>query len=178
MPGINHAKRAYLRDMKVFVLDNSLRESTVAQPKGHTLDDKAKILEQIKSVGFTDIIVAAFGGKDDRRVDDAFCEKLDTYFSDSSSSISTYAFSEIWDTFLADRDILYGEDYIPVGLQRMKKYGIQNAIIEIDVNASYVDWGGKVTIAKAIDVLTFLLQWINSNLPSNNAVGRRNFVNL
>ena len=39
----NIVKRRTLRDLKLFVLDNSMRESTVGQTRGHTLADKSEI---------------------------------------------------------------------------------------------------------------------------------------
>ena len=40
-------KRKVLREMELFVLDNSLRESTVGQLRGHTIENKWKIYEQV-----------------------------------------------------------------------------------------------------------------------------------
>ena len=37
--------------MDLFVLDNSLRESTLGQIVGHNLEDKMAILKAVKSVG-------------------------------------------------------------------------------------------------------------------------------
>ena len=42
-------KRRVLSKMKLFVLDNSLRESTVGQLRGHTIENKWKIYEQVFS---------------------------------------------------------------------------------------------------------------------------------
>lgn len=42
-------KRRDLSKMKLFVLDNSLRESTVGQLRGHTIENKWKIYEQVLS---------------------------------------------------------------------------------------------------------------------------------
>jgi hypothetical protein len=45
---LKHAAKvrsARLRKLKLFVLDNSVRESTVAQTRGHTLQDKHRIME-------------------------------------------------------------------------------------------------------------------------------------
>ena len=41
-----------LKEMELFVLDNSLRESTVAQLRGHTLENKWKIYEEVSLVVF------------------------------------------------------------------------------------------------------------------------------
>ena len=43
--------RKALRQMELFVLDNSLRESTVGQLRGHTIDNKWKIYEQVIQFG-------------------------------------------------------------------------------------------------------------------------------
>lgn len=40
-------KRNVLKDMDLFVLDNSLRETTVGQLRGHTIDDKWKIYNEV-----------------------------------------------------------------------------------------------------------------------------------
>ena len=40
-------KKKKLKQMELFVLDNSLRESTVGQLRGHTIDNKWKIYEQV-----------------------------------------------------------------------------------------------------------------------------------
>ena len=40
-------KRKALKEMELFVLDNSLRESTVGQLRGHTIENKWKIYEQV-----------------------------------------------------------------------------------------------------------------------------------
>lgn len=44
-------KQERLKSMDFFVLDNSIRESTVAQLRGHTIEKKKKIFEQIKKCG-------------------------------------------------------------------------------------------------------------------------------
>ena len=36
-----------LRDLDLFVLDNSIRETTVGQLRGHTLEDKFAIYEEV-----------------------------------------------------------------------------------------------------------------------------------
>lgn len=41
-------KRKSLKEMELFVLDNSLRESTVGQLRGHTIENKWKIYEQVR----------------------------------------------------------------------------------------------------------------------------------
>lgn len=178
LSGINQSKRDYLRNMNVFVLDNSLRESQVAQPLGHTLKDKYKILEQIKACKFQDVIVAAFGSN--RRVDDAFCEDLEKAFEGTDAPQHTYAFTEVTDSITKDGEMVFGKDHIPTGLKKMKKYGIANALIEIDVSYDGYDWEGRFPVAKVVEVVGFLCKWTLQNLPLSGEEGekKRNMVNL
>lgn len=162
--------------MKVFVLDNSLRESTVGQVVGHSSADKIEILKATKECGFRHQIVGAFSAG--RRVDDAFASALRERTKETSSyNHSFYAFSDICDTIENNR-MLIGEDHIPIGLAKMKQYGIPNAIIEIDLANKDIDWGGSFPVSKALEHLTFLLQWSNENLPPPSCEKRMNFVNL
>ena len=61
-------KRETLRNLDCFVLDNSIRESTVGQLRGHTLENKWKVYEEVKKCGFNNIVVASFAHM--TRVDD------------------------------------------------------------------------------------------------------------
>jgi len=47
-----------LREMELFVLDNSLRESTVGQLRGHTIENKWKIYEQVKVLFYFETRIA------------------------------------------------------------------------------------------------------------------------
>jgi hypothetical protein len=47
---IAERKQEILREKKLFVLDNSLRESTVGQLRGHTIENKWKIYEEVKNM--------------------------------------------------------------------------------------------------------------------------------
>ena len=78
-----------LKDLDLFVLDNSLRESTVGQTRGHTIDEKWKINEEVKKCGFKYIVVAAFSHM--TRVDDIFCQQLVERGEDMTKM---FAFSE------------------------------------------------------------------------------------
>jgi isopropylmalate/homocitrate/citramalate synthase len=117
-------KRSVVRNLDMFVLDNSLRESTVGQVRGHTLDDKFAILTEVKKCGFNHIVISAFSHAD--RVDDEFAKQLCDRKPDPN--MNYYAFSEIRD----------GNDLkkIPIGLQKMNRFGIKNPIFEIDLAQS------------------------------------------
>lgn len=48
----HNEKMKPIKEMELFVLDNSLRESTVAQLRGHTIENKWKIYEEVSHVLF------------------------------------------------------------------------------------------------------------------------------
>ena len=56
-------KRQKLRNSKLFVLDNSLRESTVGQLRGHTPENKWKIYEEVGNSLINEI--CSWEGSDD-----------------------------------------------------------------------------------------------------------------
>lgn len=82
-----------LRDLDVFILDNSIRESTVGQLKGHTLESKWEIYNEVKKCGFKNIIVASFSHM--TRVDDIFITELVEKGEDRNG---LFAFSEVTDS--------------------------------------------------------------------------------
>ena len=84
------AKYERLRNMDFFVLDNSIRESTVAQLRGHTLENKWAIYNEVKKMKFKHVIVASFSHM--TRVDDDFIRELVKNGEDLST---LWAFSEI-----------------------------------------------------------------------------------
>ena len=46
-----------LKDLDLVVVDNSVRESTVGQLRGHTADDKCKIFQETTKCGFKVCVV-------------------------------------------------------------------------------------------------------------------------
>ena len=89
-------KLSRLRGLKLFILDNSVRESTVAQIRGHTSADKFQILDLIKSCqGIHHQIIATFGTFP--RVDDHFCKQLLARGKEDYKEQHFYCFSELRD---------------------------------------------------------------------------------
>ena len=84
------AKYTNLKDLDLFILDNSIQESTVGQTRGHTIDEKWQIYEEVKKCGFKNIIVASLSHM--TRVDDVFCQQLVERGEDLSNM---FTFSEI-----------------------------------------------------------------------------------
>jgi len=151
-------KRETLRNLDCFVLDNSIRESTVGQLRGHTLENKWKIYEEVKKCGFKNIVVASFAHM--TRVDDNFVQQLVERGEDRST---LFAFTE---ATACVKDGVMDTKTLPIGLEKMQKFGLWNPIIEVDLADKSVD-NEKFT---GEDVCQLLLQWITwvlENLSSN-----------
>ena len=67
-------KYKQLQDLDMFVLDNSIRESSIGQLRGHTLESKWAIYDEVKKCGFQHIIVGLLSHM--TQVDDIFIKQL------------------------------------------------------------------------------------------------------
>ena len=159
-------KRERLRTLDCLVLDNSLRESTVGQLRGHTLENKIAIFDEVKKCGFKHIIVASFAHM--TRVDDHFLEALVKRGEDMSP---LYSFSD-----LVCYPITGGvpdTETIPVGIAKMDQFNLKNPIFEVDLADSNVDY--KIfTMENYCDILMKRIQWTFENLSKDAHI----FVNL
>ena len=125
------SKRARLKDLDLIVLDNSIRESTVGQLRGHTLKNKWKIYNEVQKCGFKFIIVAAFSHM--TRVDDTFVSEL--VAREDVSNL--FAFTEVIERV---KDGIPDTNTTPVGLSKMESLGLINPIIEIDLAIESINW--------------------------------------
>ena len=116
--GLAADKRARLRDMKVFVLDNSIRESTVGQDRGHTLADKLGIFEAVKSCGFKHIVLGVLNAR--RQVDDDFVRMLQDAEHDETTHF--YAFTDPADAVDAVGKLVVEPGREPIALRKMVEY--------------------------------------------------------
>ena len=151
-------KRARLKDLDLIVLDNSIRESTVGQLRGHTLENKWKIYNEVKKCGFKFIIVAAFSHM--TRVDDTFLREL----VDSGEDVSNlFAFTEVME---AVNDGIPDTKTTPVGLSKMKSLGLINPIIEIDLAIDSINWE-VFTVQDMCQLLSERIKWSRQTLSPN-----------
>ncbi|XP_078350918.1 uncharacterized protein LOC144635713 isoform X1 [Oculina patagonica] len=148
-------KRARLKDLDLIVLDNSLRESTVGQLRGHTLENKWKIYNEVKKCGFKSIIVAAFSHM--TRVDDTFIEQIVKNGEDVSN---LFAFTEVFESV---KNGIPDTKGTPVGLSKMKALGLVNPIIEIDLAIDSINWD-VFTVHHMCQLLLKRMKWSRKNL--------------
>lgn len=144
------SKRARLKDLDLIVLDNSIRESTVGQLRGHTLENKWKIYNEVQRCGFKFIIVAAFSHM--TRVDDTFLRQLVARGEDVSN---LFAFTEVIE---AVNDGIPDTKTTPVGLSKMKSLGLINPIIEIDLAIDSINWE-VFTVLDMCKLLSERIKW-------------------
>jgi hypothetical protein len=75
-----------------FILDNSLRETTVGTSRGHTMEEKQKIIRALAGTGLEEIILGSYGNK--ISVD----SQIPQYWRALGKSFdSTWGFSEVYD---------------------------------------------------------------------------------
>lgn len=146
-----------LRKVPFLVMDNSLRESTVAALAGHTPDDKWEILKHVEACGFKHIILGAMSSTA-YRVDDLFAQQVrDSPDFEAKYKGVFYAFTEVSDGCTADG---IWDAAVPVSLHKMKEYGIFNPIIEVDLGADGVKYESFDQLAMMRD----RLRWVVDNL--------------
>jgi hypothetical protein len=75
-----------------FILDNSLRETTVGAPRGHTLEEKRQIVIAMAETGLNEVILGSFGSK--ISVDSQIAEQWRHL---GKSFDSTWGFSDVYD---------------------------------------------------------------------------------
>ena len=157
-----NTKRKILRELDFFVLDNSIRETTVGQLRGHTLENKIKIYQETKKCGFEYIIVASFNHM--TRVGDTFCQWLVDNNEDRSKMFS---FSEVTEGVKNGK---LDTKSLPVSLKKCKKFGIPNILFEMDLADPNVDWVKKFTIQDMCQLLEQRLNWCYQNLSPKSKV--------
>ncbi|XP_033106326.1 uncharacterized protein LOC117108423 [Anneissia japonica] len=149
-----------LKNMELFVLDNSLRETTVASLRAHTIENKRAIYDEIKKCGFKYFIVESFNHQ--ARIGDLFLEELIAKGEDLSNA---FAFSELWETIVDE----VPQPDIPIGLQKCKQFGIHNVILEIDLVYYKIDYE-KMNMDEVCKYLKDKIDWIRSNLSKDSLI--------
>jgi 6-pyruvoyl-tetrahydropterin synthase len=146
-------KRDRLSEMDFFILDNSIRESTVGQLRGHTIENKKAIYQQVKKCGMHSIIVASFSQM--ARVDDEFCQWLKEQGEDFDK---LFSFSEVCGGKIVDG--AYDTETIPIALEKNRKYGLYNTFFEMDLADENVQWGTKFTVKDMCMLIEKRMDWV------------------
>lgn len=159
--GKSLSKYDILKDLDIFVLDNSIRESTVGQLKGHTLEAKWQVYDEVKKCGFKHTIVAAFNHM--TRVDDVFVDQL---FERGEDRDGLWAFSEVTEGM---KNKVPDFENVPVGLRKMKELGLYNVIFEIDLGDATYDFS-KFSTEEYCNLVSKWVTWCYDNLGSDSKI--------
>ena len=158
-------KLSYLAKLELVVIDNSVRESTVGQVRGHTLADKHRFTELVRDTGIRHQLIATFSALQ-RRVDDQFCVELRDNPGRYAGQVF-YSFAEVAGKL---QPAGAEPDLAPtVGLVRAREYQLKNVFLEMDGVCKVLS-----TVAIATKVLAARIAWIREHLGS----GARIYVNL
>ena len=153
-----------LKNKELWIIDNSLRETTVASVRAHTVEKKRAIFEEIKKCGFKYYFVESFNAE--TRMGDLFLEELNAKKEDLSGA---FAFCEMWERI---EDGLPQPD-ISIGLKKCKKFGIMNVMLEFDLVFHKIDYE-KFKIEMVCESIKTKLDWIRTNLSPKSLI----FVNF
>ncbi len=171
---INHSRPIFdinkLTKLDIFVLDNSLRETTVGQLKGHVLTDKIKIFNALQNLGYTDFIVATF--TEIKTVDDEIASHISN--TEKMNKCHFYCFSELYDHI---KDGL-PDTKIPVGMSKMIRYGIKHMILEVTLCDDTIDYSNKAVYSAKGLVNECLLSRIHYFRENNTATDGRILLNM
>ncbi|XP_038047650.1 uncharacterized protein LOC119721761 [Patiria miniata] len=115
-----------LRDLDIFVLDNSIRESTVGKLQGQTPETKWKIYREVKKLGIKNIIVACFVHMTSG--DEVFIQQLCERGEDRSG---LFALCEVTE---GTKNKIPDTESVPTGLLKMAEVGLYNVIFELDLS--------------------------------------------
>lgn len=149
-------KRQRLCNLDCFILDNSIRESTVGQLRSHTIENKKDIYQEVKRCGIQNIVVACFAHT--TRVDDDFCQRLKDEGEDFSQF---WSFSEITEGL---KDGVYDTTTVPTSLRKNQKYGLYNTFFEVDLVNPDCAWGTKFTVNDLCRLIRKWMKWVYSNI--------------
>jgi len=149
-----------LKNMEVFILDNTMRETTVAALKAHTVENKRAIYEEIKKCGFKYFIVESFNSQ--TRIGDLFLEELINHGEDLTNA---FAFSELWENL--EEEIPQPD--IPIGLTKCKQFGINNVVLEFDLMYYKIDYD-EFDMEEICWYFKDKVDWIRANLSPRSLI--------
>lgn len=158
-----------LRQINPYLIDLSLRESSVGDSIGQTLSEKIELLPKLRQFGFKDIVLGAlnYSMPEEPEVDDDFMIHLQNQKFDMTGC---FAFTSVGHT---NQSGVFTPD---VSLTKLKSYGIPNTILEI-----YLSTEGQAlqqdfkTLCRS---LPDSIQWLHQNISKGQGPGPRILVNI
>lgn len=162
-----------LRTLQLFVLDNSVRETTVAQVRGHTLPDKHAICKLVQANGIQNQLVAVLGRR--HRVDDQLLIDLRALAGQPGGGPFAgqhfFSFCDFHDAIPggAPGELNPG---LPAALLRAKELGVRNVTLDLDACCP----GLNADVDATLRVLDARLAWARLHLGGSVFITVRDFV--
>jgi len=153
-------KMKRLANMDVFILDNTMRETTVAALRAHTVKSKRAIYDEIKKCGFKYFIVESFNSQ--TRIGDLFIQEL---LDKGEDLTNAFAFSELWEVITNK----IPQPDIPIGLTKCKQFGINNVVLEFDLMYYQIDYD-TFNMHKICHYFIDKVNWIRTNLSPKSLI--------
>lgn len=158
-----------LKNLVPFVLDNSIRESTVGQLRGHTAEDKNAILSALKgtpavegapekTTGIKHIVVATFNHLES--VEQVWLKELKENDPTTFEKFTIYAFSELHGATI---DKFKDE---PVGLKKSRECEVPNLIFEFDILPEKLFENPAATKEMVAEMMTTKIKAVQTFSPS------------
>ncbi|GIL60155.1 hypothetical protein Vafri_14781 [Volvox africanus] len=160
------AREERLAGLNPFCIDATLVECLSAGQE--SVEDKVKAFKLLTQCGLNNIILASF--VKDRTPDLKFLQAMR---SQKLIDEHCFAFSELFDANGSD---LPGQD-LPFGLAKMIQFGIQNAILECDLAAPYINWN-KYSTEDFCSLVESRCRWVAANLFAGRSQPPASYVHL
>ena len=154
-----------LRNLDLFVLDNTMRETTVGSLRGHTLENKKLIYEEVKKCRFQYFVIESFS--QENRVGDVLLKELIEKGEDLSYAVG---FSEVWESIVGK---VPQNEPIPIGMKKCREYGVKHVIFEIDLMYYKVDYE-TFNMAEVCKMVRNRIRWMRENVAKDSKI----FFNL
>jgi hypothetical protein len=158
-----------LRSIRPYLIDLSLRENPVGSGIGHTLEDKLRILPQLREFGLRNIHLGSldYSLPDEPEVDDDFMMHLRDHGIDMTGC---FAFTDIGSVDA------HGEFFPSPSMLKLKAYEVPNTLHEIYLSDDGME--GKYDFDGLCRDLVASIGWIHANIVGDNGGQPRILINI
>ena len=162
-------KLARLRAIEPYLIDISLRENPVGSGIGHTLEDKLRILPQLRAFGMRNIHLGSldYSMPEEHEVDDDFMAWLRDHEVDMRGC---FAFTDTG-TFDAEGRFLPSPS-----MRKLQAYAVPNTLHEIYL--SDAGMAGRYDFDTLCCELRASIAWLNKNIKGDDGGAPRILINI
>jgi hypothetical protein len=158
-----------LRHVDPYLIDLSLRETPVGAPFGQTLEDKRRILPQLREFGFRNILLGSldYDLPDEPEVDDDFMADLHERRIDMTGCFAMTDLGQVRDD---------GRFEPSPSQRKLKAYGVPNTLQEIYLSKAGMQ--GLYDLPTLCRRLQASIAWLNENIRGDGGGKPRILINV